>query len=66
MSKVITKVKKYCKGGKPILGKIKLRKDENFKTYPNISRAKSLLKWEPKISFKKGLLSTIKSYYEKK
>ena len=52
------------KGGKPRFGKIKLRQDEISKLYPNISKAKYLLKWRPKINLNHGLKRTI--YYFKK
>jgi len=41
-----------------------LRKDEILKLYPNIKKAKKKIDWKPKISFEKGLQSTIKYYYE--
>jgi len=50
------------KGGKPLFGKIKLRKDEILKIYPDISKAKKILKWRPKINFTKGLINTITHY----
>jgi nucleoside-diphosphate-sugar epimerase len=59
---VINKIKKIIKKGEPIFGKIKLRKEENLKIYPNISKAKKELKWFPKYSFSKGLNLTINSY----
>ena len=52
-------------GGKPNFGKIKLRKDEISKIFPDISKAKKILKWRPKIKFKKGLEETIRSYEKK-
>ena len=48
-----------------IPGVIKLRKDEILKIYPDISKAKNLLKWFPKINFHVGLSSTIRSYEKK-
>jgi len=65
IKKIIKKIQTLVKKGFPQFGKIKLRKEENYKTFPNIKRAKSLLSWKPKISFDTGLLKTIK-YYEKK
>ena len=41
-----------------------MRRDEILNIYPNISKAKKLLKWKPKISFNIGLRKTI-SYYLK-
>ena len=59
---VINYLTKKLKGGKPIFGKIKLRKDEILKIYPDISKAKKVLKWYPKTNFNKGLLKTIRYY----
>ena len=61
---IIEHIKKVSKGGYPQFGKIKLRKDEILKIYPNIKKAKNVINWRPKISFKKGLKSTIKFYNE--
>ncbi len=61
---VIKYVQKISGGGYPQFGEIKLRKDEILKTYPNISKAKKIINWEPKISFEKGIKSTIKFYHE--
>ena len=61
---IIQKIKKISNGGYPQFGKLKLRKDEIHKIYPNIQKARNIIKWSPKISFEKGLKSTIKSYYE--
>ena len=70
-SKKLKKVKnlinflvKIIKGGKPMFGKIKLRKDEILKIYPKISKAKKTLNWYPKINFIRGLDETI-TYYKK-
>ena len=59
---IIDYIKKILKGGYPLFGKIKLRKDEILKVYPDINKAKNKIKWKPKISFKKGLKITIDSY----
>ena len=48
--------------GKPIFGKIKLRKDEIKFLYPNINKAYKILKWRPKISLNIGLKRTIKYF----
>tara|TARA_B100000315_G_C14230860_1_gene430867 strand:- start:166 stop:633 length:468 start_codon:yes stop_codon:yes gene_type:complete len=61
---VIEKVKKISKGGYPQYGKFKLRKFEILKLYPNVKKAKNKINWRPKISFQKGLKSTIKFYNE--
>ena len=62
---IIEHIKKISKGGYPLFGKIKLRKDEILKQYPSIKKAKNIINWKPKISFEKGLKSTIKFYNDK-
>ena len=62
IKEIINQVVKLCKGGKPEFGKIKLRKDENMITYPNISKLKKILLFKPKVSFKKGIEMTVNSY----
>jgi len=64
IKKIIQKIVKIYKKGKPLFGKIKLRKEEMRITYPDISNAKSILKWKPTISFKKGILKTVRYYNE--
>ena len=61
---IIKYVKKITNGGHPQFGKIKLRKDEILKLYPNIQKAKKKIDWKPKILFERGLKSTIKYYNE--
>ncbi len=63
IKKIIEYIKKHLNKGVPLYGKVKFRKDEINRLYPNISKAKSLLNWQPKISFSKGLTKTI-SYYK--
>ena len=62
IKKIIEYIKKILKGGYPLFGKIKLRKDEILKVYPDINKAKNKINWKPKISFKKGLKVTIDSF----
>ena len=62
VKKVIELIQKKIKGGKPLFGKIPLRKDEILKLYPKITKAKRLLGWTPKISFDKGIEKTINYY----
>ena len=59
---IIEYIKKIVKGGYPLFGKVKLRKDEILKVYPDINKAKNKINWRPKISFKKGLKVTIDSF----
>ena len=62
IKKIIEYIKKILKGGYPLFGRIKLRKDEILKVYPDINKAKNKINWRPKISFKKGLQTTINSF----
>ena len=64
LKKVISLIRDKVKNGNPEFGKIKLRKDELLKLYPNIQKIKKKLNWEPKVSFNKGLIRTI-NYYKK-
>ena len=61
---LIEYIKDIIKNGKPNYGEIKLRKEENYKTYPKIIKARKLLNWRPNINFKSSLSKTI-SYYKK-
>ena len=59
---IIDRILGYYKSGNPKFGEIKLRKEEQIKIYPDISKAKKFLKWKPKINFTKGLTKTIQYY----
>jgi nucleoside-diphosphate-sugar epimerase len=61
---VILKICKIIGSGKPQFGKIKFRKDEIKKLYPNITKAKKILNWVPKVKIDLGLKKTI-NYYKK-
>jgi nucleoside-diphosphate-sugar epimerase len=62
VKKLILKICKLAKGGNPQFGKLPLRKDEIIKLYPNLSKIKRLLKWQPKINLENGLKRTIKYF----
>ena len=62
IKRVILMITNYIKLGKPLFGKIKLRKDESLRYYPNIKKAEKLINWKPKIKFEKGMIKTIKYY----
>ncbi len=64
LKKIIKEISSIINKGTPDYGKIKLRKDEMLKIYPDISKTKKILNWEPKTSFKKGLKMTVQ-YYKK-
>jgi len=61
---IINKVLIKIRRGRPIFGKVPLRKDENMITYPDISNCINLLKWRPQTNFDNGLNKTI-NYYKK-
>ena len=65
IKRIILMITNYIKLGKPLFGKIKLRKDESLIYHPNISKAKKLINWGPQIKFEKGLTKTIKYYLKK-
>ena len=62
IKKIILLINKKIRYGNPIYGKIKLRKDEAKILYPNISFAKKILRFSPKISLPNGLDRTIAFY----
>ena len=66
IKKIIENIRVICRGGYPQYGKIKMRKDEIFNLYPDIKKAENKIKWKPKISFSKGIKSTIKFYNDNK
>ena len=59
---IINKIVDIYKLGNPQFNKIKLRKEERIKIYPNLNKAKKLIKWTAKTSFSKGLKKTINYY----
>ena len=60
VKKVILFIKNKINLGKPIFGQISFRKDEIFRLYPNITKAKKILNWKPYTSFQKGIKEIIK------
>jgi dTDP-glucose 4,6-dehydratase len=59
---IINKIVSIYKLGNPLFNKIKLRKEEGMKIYPNLNKARKLIKWKAKTNFSKGLKKTIKYY----
>ena len=55
IKEIIEKIVRISKGGKPLYGKIKMRKDENINMFPDISNTKKLLGWKANISLDTGL-----------
>jgi nucleoside-diphosphate-sugar epimerase len=62
---VVVMIRKIIKKGKPIFGKILMRKDEISVSYPDINYIKKHIKWKPNTTLEKGLKLTIKSYKNK-
>jgi nucleoside-diphosphate-sugar epimerase len=62
VKKIIHKIVNFYKSGKPLFGKIKLRKEEMLKVYPSLLNARKFLGWKAKVSFDKGMLKTINFY----
>jgi nucleoside-diphosphate-sugar epimerase len=61
---IINSIYKNIKKGKPLFGKISMRKDEDLKLYPIIKKVKETFDWTPKTSLQIGLKKTI-SFYKK-
>ena len=62
VKQIIKKIVKFYKSGRPLFGKIKLRKEEMIKVYPSLLKARRLLGWKAKVPFDKGILKTISFY----
>ena len=62
IKKVIIKICRLLNSGKPLFGKIDLRKDEIMKLYPNINKAKKILRWNSRTPLEVGLRKTIKFF----
>jgi nucleoside-diphosphate-sugar epimerase len=63
---IISRISRYYKGGTPLFGKIKLRKDESKLIVANIHKIKKEINWKPKTKFNTGLKETLKYYGKKK
>ena len=59
---IINLIQRLIKKGKPLFGKIKMRKDEIRVSYAKISKVKKEFGWSPSVSIRSGLLKTIRSY----
>lgn len=60
LKKLIELIKNLIKKGKPLYGKKKIKVKENLRLYPDITKAKVLLKWSPKFNLIRGVKKTIK------
>tara|TARA_B100000242_G_scaffold178668_1_gene128174 strand:- start:140 stop:1063 length:924 start_codon:yes stop_codon:yes gene_type:complete len=59
---IIKNVNEIIGKGKPIFGGIDYRNGENMEQYANISKAKKILKWQPKYKFEDSLHKVIRWY----
>ncbi|GJL81755.1 MAG: epimerase [marine bacterium B5-7] len=59
---VVNRIKNLIGKGKPEFGKIPYRKGENMSLYPDVSKARSMLGWQPGIGLDEGLARTIDWY----
>tara|TARA_Y100001958_G_C21196293_1_gene523590 strand:- start:601 stop:1503 length:903 start_codon:yes stop_codon:yes gene_type:complete len=62
MKKLIITIRKISGGGTPRFGLYKSRNHENPNLVPSISRARKILKWNPKVKIEKGIKIT-KNYF---
>lgn len=62
IKRLIQLIQNKIQKGQPDFGAIKMRKEEDLKTYPNILKIYRFVKWKPKINFLEGLTKTIKYY----
>jgi nucleoside-diphosphate-sugar epimerase len=63
---VITKITKIIGSGKPQLGEIPYRNGENMELFADITKAKKILNWKPKVEIDKGIKNTINSIVNKR
>ena len=61
---LILKITSIVRKGNPNFSKIRIRTDEPNDLFPDITKAKTILNWSPKVSLEKGLKKTI-SFYKK-
>ena len=66
IKKIIKNITNLVGSGRPMFGKIRFRKDEINKLYPNIKKAKKLINWAPKTDLNLGLKKTILFYKKNK
>ena len=59
---IIEEIVNLIGSGRPQWGKLNYRIGENMELYADITKAKKILKWKPKITMKEGLKETINFY----
>jgi len=56
---VVSKIAFYVGYGKPIFGGVNYRNNENMNLHADISQARDILGWEPKVNLDNGLKNTV-------
>lgn len=64
VKKIIELINDNLNSGRPKFGKIKIRKKEVLRNFPNIRKAKKLIYWTPKHTLNQGLKKTINYYLD--
>ena len=59
---IINLIQKKIRKGKPLFGKLNMRKEEMIYTFPNIKKIQNSYKWKPKTNINLNLNKTIKFY----
>ena len=59
---IIQKISSLTKKGNPQFGRLKMRKDEILKIFPDIKKIKNILGWSPKVTLNVGIKKTLKFY----
>lgn len=59
---IIQKISSLIKKGNPQFGRLKMRKDETLKIFPDIKKIKNILGWSPKVTLNVGIKKTLKFY----
>ena len=59
IKEVVSKIQKIVSTGNPQFGKVPYRAGENMELFADITKAKKLLNWKPKITLEEGLKQTI-------
>ena len=62
IKQIINLVYKKVGSGKPMIGKLNYKKGISKNNFPNILKAKKVLKWKPKIDIEDGISKTIESF----
>jgi len=64
IKEVVEKIIRLTSAGQPEFGKVPYREGENMSLYADISVAKSLLGWAPKVTLDQGLEKTIRWFQQ--